>query len=115
MQNLSEERMRGLLELLHQYSQFRTDVINLLNEGSSYLKAISGSVEETIKRFEVDREQRSISTDTGMLLHKNEPVYVHVNNDAQAPSDLITKVYLIVAYNLYSGLCSTVAILLHSR
>ncbi|KAL1833715.1 hypothetical protein ACET3Z_003366 [Daucus carota] len=89
--NLSEEKIRGLLELLHQFSQFRTDVINLLNEGSSYLKAISGSVEETIKRFEVDREQRSISTDTGMLLHKNEPVYVHVNNDAQAPSDLITK------------------------
>lgn len=88
--NLSAEKMRGLSELLHQYPQFRTDIINLLDEGFSHLKSITGSVEETIKRFEVDREQKSIFTDTGMLLHENERGYVHVNNDA--PSDLITKV-----------------------
>lgn len=97
MQNISAEKMRGLSELLHQYSQFRTDIINLLDEGSSHLKSITGSVEETIKRFEVDREQKSI-TDTGLLLHENERGYVHVNNNA--PSDLITKVYLLVSYTL---------------
>lgn len=101
MQNLSAEKMRELSELLHQYSQFRTDIINLLEEGSSNLKSITDSVEETIKQFEVDREQKSIFTDTGMLLHETERGYVHVNNDA--PSDLKTKVYLLVSYTLSSG------------
>lgn len=96
--NLSEVKMRGLSELLHQYSQFRTDIINLLDEGSSHLKSITGSVEETIKRFEVDREQKSIPIDTGMLLHENERGYLHVNNDA--PSDLITKVDVPVSQNI---------------
>lgn len=101
MQNLSAEKMRELSELLHQYSQFRTDIINLLDEGSSNMKSVTGSVEEMIKQFEVEREQKSIFTHTRMLLHENEHGYVHVNNDA--PSDLINKVYLLVLYTLYSG------------
>lgn len=99
MQNILEEKMRGLLELLHQYSQFRTDIISLLDEGSCHLKSITGSVEETIKQLEVNREHNSISTETGTILLENERGYVPVNNDA--PSDLITKVYLLVAYTLY--------------
>ncbi|XP_074333035.1 uncharacterized protein LOC141670883 isoform X4 [Apium graveolens] len=102
MQNLSAEKMGELSELLHQYSQFRTDIINLLDEGSSNLKLITGSVEEMIKKFEVDREQKSLYTDTGMLIHENERGYVHVNNDA--PSDLITKVDIPVSQNIISDM-----------
>ncbi|KAL8108747.1 hypothetical protein AgCh_025004 [Apium graveolens] len=100
--NLSAEKMGELSELLHQYSQFRTDIINLLDEGSSNLKLITGSVEEMIKKFEVDREQKSLYTDTGMLIHENERGYVHVNNDA--PSDLITKVDIPVSQNIISDM-----------
>lgn len=99
MQILSEEKLKGLSELVHHHSQHRAHIINLLDEGYSHLKSITDAVEEKIKQFEVNREQQLISPQTDTVLRESECRDVHINNDLA--SDLITKVFFCIYCILY--------------
>ncbi|XP_051147108.1 uncharacterized protein LOC127262461 [Andrographis paniculata] len=81
---LTEEKIKGqIAALLQQHSQYRTDIVNLLGEGSSELKSINDSIIEKIRQFELSSESNIKSSQIqDKELPESECRDVHVSADS---------------------------------
>lgn len=77
--------------LLHQHSQYRVDITNLLHEGYSELRSTTDLVVEKIKELELSREECHLRSSPVQDKEFNESECrdVHVSTDSDPAS--ITK------------------------
>lgn len=86
---LEEKMEKGIAGLLHNHSQLRIDIKNLLDEGYSHLKSTIDILEDKIKQLRINGELNIIPPRIDTKLQESECPDVHVTTDAS--SDLVTK------------------------
>lgn len=87
---ITAKMIKNGIEELHQYhSQHRVQVMNVLDEGKSYLKSIVDLIEEKIRQLEVSRVQSLGPPPAEEKLEEYECRDVHMTTDAE--SDWLCK------------------------
>lgn len=96
--SLEEKMKRDVLDLHSFHSQHRLEIVNLLQEESSYIKSVTNEIEVNMRQICVNGEPDSLSVPREMVLQENDVRDVHISPDAA--SDTNTKVYVHLLPNL---------------
>ncbi|XP_076918075.1 uncharacterized protein LOC143578359 [Bidens hawaiensis] len=85
-----EEKMKRDVSDLHSFhSQYRLEIVNLLQEESSYIKSVIDEIKVNMRQICVNGEPDSLSVQREMVLQENDVRDVHISPDAA--SDTNTK------------------------
>lgn len=82
---------RDLSGLRSFHSQHRLEIVNLLEEESSYFKSVVDDIKENIRLISINRELNNMSPQRDVTLQENDCRDVHISPDTG--SDTIIKVY----------------------
>lgn len=82
----------GVAGLCHYHSQHRVDILNLLDDGKSYIKSVTNMIEEKIGHFDESREQYLVRSLREVNQEEKECGDLHLSTD--------------VHYDLPSQVCS---------
>lgn len=97
---LQEKFEKGISELHNYYSKHRIDVLNLLDEGNSFLKITISRVEDKVRQIELCCEQ-NLEAPKAEGLDTKECRDVHVNSCTDVHSTAEASVF-IAFYTLLS-------------
>nr|XP_043628198.1 paramyosin isoform X2 [Erigeron canadensis] len=87
--SMKERMKRDILGLRGFHSQYRLEVVNLLEEESCLLKSAIDDIKENLKKFSINEEHSHSSPQRDMTLQENDCRDVHISPDTGL--DTITK------------------------
>lgn len=105
MQILAVEIMKdGVAGLCHYHSQHRVDILNLLDDGKSYIKSVTNMIEEKIGHFDESREQYLVRSLREVNQEEKECGDLHLSTDVHydLPSQVCSCGFLCPFSLLYS-------------
>ncbi|KAI3805007.1 hypothetical protein L1987_26983 [Smallanthus sonchifolius] len=86
-----EEKMKRDVSGLHSFhSQHRLEIVNLLEEESSYFKSIVDEIKENLNQICINGELKSSSPQTDVILQENDCRDVHISPDAASDTTITT-------------------------